>query len=82
MLKYYSKLLFKDRDGDWCIKLKNLKHLCSWQSIRLARQIIQNEHGLLVPTDPKVLKTRKIKEKNIRDAEWREAKTNPMYPND
>ena len=81
ILKYYSKLLFTNADGDWCIKLKNLKILCSWQSIRLARQIIQNEHGLLLPTDPKVMRVRKIKEKNIKDAEWREAVSNPMYKN-
>lgn len=71
---YYFRLLQKDQDGDLVIKLKHLKELPSWQSIRLARQIIQNEKGLLLPTDPKVLKIRKIKEENIRNAEWREAK--------
>lgn len=72
---YYTTLTAVDQDGDLVIKLKNLKKLPSWQTIRLARQIIQNEKGLLIPTDPKVVKLRKIKEQNIKDAEWREAKT-------
>jgi hypothetical protein len=72
--RHYSQLTNLDADKDLVIKLRDLKKLPSWQSIRLARQVIQNEQGLLLPTDPKVTKLRKIKEKNIRDAEWREAK--------
>lgn len=71
---YYPKFTQTDANGDIVIKLKDLKYLPSWQSIRLSRQIIQNEHGLLLPTDEKVRKIRKIKEKDIRDCEWREAK--------
>ena len=70
---YYPRLT-TTIDGDIAIKLKDLKKLPSWQSIRLSRQIIQNEHGKLLPTDPKVRKIRKIKEKDIRECEWREAK--------
>ena len=77
--KYYGGLVNLDVDGDKVIKLKDLKNLPSWQSIRLARQIIQNEKGLLLPTDEKVRKLRKIKEQDIRYTEWREAK-NEDYP--
>ena len=70
--RYYSRLIF-EHDGDWCIKLKSMKKLPSWQSIRLSRQVLQNEKGLVLPTDPKVTKVRRLKEKSIKEVEYREA---------
>ena len=56
------------------LPLGYMRRLPSSQSIRLARQLIQNTDGKYLPTDPKVCKARNIKEKDIRDCEWREAK--------
>lgn len=71
--KYYKRLTHTDANGDAVLRLKDMKKLPSWQTIRLARQIIQNTQGLLLPTDPKVTKMRKIKERDIKDCEYREA---------
>lgn len=79
MLRYYKKILFQDEQGHWAIRLRDLQHLCSFETLRRSRQIIQNDHMLLIPTDPKVRKARKIKEKNMREAEVREAVANPQY---
>jgi len=72
--KFHRDLVNMDEDGEKCVKLRNFRHLPTSQSIRLARQLVQNEDGEFLPTDPKVIKQRGIKEENIRNAEWREAK--------
>jgi hypothetical protein len=38
------------------------------------RKIIQNHEGKYLPMDPKVRRARQIKNANINNAEWREAK--------
>lgn len=77
---YLSHLVTRDVDGDLSIKLKNLKNLPPIETIRRSRQIIQNVDGEFLPTDPKVIKARRIKEQNYKNAEVREASwTNKLY---
>ncbi len=67
----------KDADGRMCIRLKDLGEITAkvnFESVRRSRQLVQNEDGEFLPTDPGVIKERKIKEKNYRDCEVREAK--------
>ena len=71
---YHNRLLHMDVDGDSCLKLKDFQHLPPFENIRRSRQIIQNDDGNYPPTDPEVIKARKIKERNWRDCEVREAK--------
>lgn len=73
--KYCKHLVIQDPDGVDMLPLKNFKHLPPMENIRRVRQIIQNDNGDLIPTDPKVREARGIKEQNWRDAEVREAKT-------
>lgn len=71
---YCPSLLVTDPDGVDMLPLKNFQHLPAMENIRRCRQIIQNDNQILRPTDPKVLKARRIKEENYRNAEVREAK--------
>jgi len=71
---YHPGLVSIDQDGDVTIKLKNFTSLPPLENIRRSRQIIQNDDGEFPPTDPKVVKARRIKEKNWNDCEVREAK--------
>lgn len=80
---YRYHLLFENEAKDKCVALKDLKKFPSAETIIRARRLIQNEDGVLLPTDPAVSKKRRIKEQNYRDAEVREAKAhevNPQYP--
>jgi len=76
---FHRELVHEDVDGNACIPLKYLKLLPPNQSLRLARQLIQNDLGEFLPTRDDVRKARNIKEKNIRDAEWREAKAHDVH---
>lgn len=78
-IQKYKPTLVVDTPHGPAVPLKNFKHLPPSQSIRLARQLIQNDDGEYLPTDPKVKKARNIKEKNIRDAEWCEVKKYNEY---
>ena len=60
--------------GEKTVMLKNFKKMPSFENIRRARQIVQNTKGLYLPLTEKVLKARRIKEKNFKDCEVREAK--------
>lgn len=78
LLAYYIRLynptcIDKDAEGVPHIKLNKLQNLDSIESIIRARRIVQNHHGLYLPTDPKVRKARRIKELNYTNAEVREA---------
>lgn len=70
---YHKHLVIPDSDGEPSIKLRNLKHLPPIENIRRSRQLIQNTDGEYLPTDHMVCKARRIKERNWRDAEVREA---------
>lgn len=74
IFKYAKHLVVKDTEGNPAVSLSNFKNLPTSQSIRLARQLVQNEDGDYPPTDPDVKKKRGIKDENIRNLEWREAK--------
>jgi hypothetical protein len=72
-IKYHCpQIITHTKDGELAILLSNLKYLPPFNSIRVARQAIQNINGVLLPTDPAVIKARRIKEKNIHDVEYRE----------
>lgn len=72
--KYCKSLIVTDPDGNEMIPLKHLKHLPPLESLTRARRIIQNDIQILRPTDPEVLKGRRMKELNYRYAEVREAR--------
>ena len=76
---YQKSILSYTEDGEPCVRLKDFKKMPPSQTLVNNRKIIQNHDGLFLPTDPKVKRARQIKEKNIRDAEYREAKeTKPL----
>ena len=64
VLKYLN--LIADTGHGYYLLHKNIPELPSFQSIRLVRQIIQNQEGRLLPTDPKVRKLRKINEDDMK----------------
>ena len=79
LLAHYIKdflpnLVHTDEDGDWSIKLKDIKNMPPIENIRRSRQLIQNEDGEFLPTDKSVIEGRGVKEKNWRNTEVREAK--------
>lgn len=51
----------------WYIPLAALHEVPSFENIRRRRAEIQNRDGLFLPTDPLVLRDRKIKEEKIRE---------------
>lgn len=76
-IKYHLPNLVTDipdfPDSIPAVPLKNFQYLPPFESIRRVRVIIQNVDGLCPPTDPEVAEARKIKEKNMRECEVREA---------
>lgn len=64
--KYCGNLISLNQNGEKSIALKDFYRLPPMENIRRSRQIIQNDHNMYLPTDPAVLKARKIKEANIR----------------
>lgn len=72
--EFLPGLVDKTESGKQCICLEDIKRLPAIENIRRSRQIIQNDDNQFLPTDPKVREARKIKEKNWREAEVREAK--------
>lgn len=77
--EYASEFIRKDYEGHEYVRLRDMKHLPSTESVRRARQIIQNDDGKFLPTKESVKKGRGTKEKNWRDAEVREAKQLDIY---
>lgn len=75
---YCPSLVRKDEDGKPSIRLEDMKHLPSPDTVGRCRQIIQNVDNLYLPTDPKVRKARKIKEENYTNCEVREANNTPV----
>lgn len=71
---YHPHFVFEDINGHKSINLKHFKELPPFENLRRLRQIIQHDNEELQPTDPRVTKMRRIKEKNWNDAEVREAK--------
>jgi len=78
--KHYTRFIRKDADGEKVVRLKDFQHFPSFESIRRARQIIQNDDNEFLPTDPKVAKARRIKEEDYRNAEVREAQHHQVIP--
>ena len=63
------------------VPLNSLQFLPSVETIGRCRRIIQNDNQEFIPTDPQVIKDRGIKEKNLYNAEVREAqKVNHRQP--
>jgi len=58
----------------------NARKMPPSQTLANNRKVIQNEEGKYLPTDEKVRKARRIKEENIRNAEWRETKAEIVKP--
>lgn len=71
--RYCSRLVTIDQDGDKVIKLKHFEKLPPLENVRRSRAVIQNKLHRYPPTDPRVIKARRQKEINWRDAEVREA---------
>lgn len=76
---YYPGKIIKNQADELCIRLSDLKEMPTMENIRRSRQIIQNDDGMFLPTDPEVAKERGIKEKDWHDAEVREAKAYDVY---
>lgn len=76
--EFEKQLVIDAVDGTPAIKLSNLKHLPPIENLRRSRQLIQNDDGDFLPNDEAVIKARRIKEKNWREAEIREAKQAEM----
>lgn len=70
---YRSHLVKYDPEGVPYIELRDFKNMALPETLIRARRIIQNTDNTLLPTDPKVIKARRIKEQNYRDCEVREA---------
>lgn len=74
LFAHYINTYFKHLVENKAVPLKNFHKLPSLETIRRLRQIIQNDNGMFLPTDEKVIKARKIKQKNWNDIEVREAR--------
>ena len=72
--EFRKGIISQTADGEPCVKLADFEKMPPSQTLVNNRKIIQNHDGEFIPTDPKVRKARRIKEKNIRNAEYREAK--------
>jgi hypothetical protein len=70
---YHEILVTKNKNNMRAVLLSDFKNLPPMENIRRSRQLIQNGDGEFLPTDAKVREARKIKEKNWRDSEVREA---------
>lgn len=75
---HQKSLVHYTADGEPYVKLKDFKKMPPAQTLVNNRKVIQNTEGKFLPTKTEVRKARRIKEKNIRDAEWREAITQPV----
>jgi hypothetical protein len=71
---YRRSLVSQTADGEPCVKLADFEKMPPSQTLVNNRKIIQNHEGEYLPTDPKVRRARQIKDANINNAEWREAK--------
>lgn len=63
--EFHNHKLSRDSDGDLTVKLKNLYDLPTQESVKRERAKL-NEKGLYLPTSPKVLKQRRLLEKQYR----------------
>lgn len=61
-VKYYSDLLFKDESGKYCVRLEDTMKLPKEDNVKRIRAKF-NEQGLYLPTNPNVIKKRKILDK-------------------
>ncbi len=68
---FFQKLLFKDADGDWCVKIKNIMHLPSTETIRRVRQKFQAENKYLADSDVK-------QERMMREVDMRHEMVKPV----
>ncbi len=71
--RFYKQHVYRDRSGNLVVRLKDFKKLPTLESIRRCRAIIQNVNKQYLPTDAKVRKARRIKEKTYHNVEVREA---------
>lgn len=78
---FHPHYIQKDADGEPYIRLKDFRKLPSMESVRRARQIIQNDDGKFLPTSEEVRKERGMKEKDYFNAEVRHAKNFDVYKN-
>lgn len=75
---YHPDLVHRAEKLGKVIPLSNMKYLPPFESIRRVRAIIQNVDGKYLPTDEKVIKARRLKEKNMTECEVREANNTPV----
>lgn len=62
LFRYNQSLIFKDEDGDWAIKLRNLYEAPNKSDLQRYRAYWQNEKHLFLPTSSEVRRQRKINE--------------------
>ena len=76
IFKHCKNLVRKDGESksDAVLPLRYFRYLPSLETVRRSRQLIQNDDGEFLPTDPNITKLRRIKQMNYQDAEVREAK--------
>lgn len=65
LINHFQGRLFKDKDGDWAIKLKELYNVPSIDDVKRIRALF-NSKGKYLPTSKTVAKQRRINEE-----EWR-----------
>lgn len=63
---YYNKYITTNASGDFCIRLKDLKHLPKQYDVQRYRQIIQNKEEKFLPTNEEVKKLRFNRQIEIR----------------
>lgn len=79
LFEYYVGLFHPDalieaHDDTLGVSFDAMEFLPAFETLRRSRQIIQNDNGEYLPTDPKVIERRGNRERNYREVEVREAR--------
>lgn len=62
LVNRFGHFLFKDADGDYCIKLRALYEVPSQDNVKRARAVIQNGDHEYLPTTDAIRRKRQISE--------------------
>lgn len=60
-IKHYGGRLFKDNDGKWSVRLIDIYGLPREDDVKRIRALFNNK-GMYLPTDPEVIKQRRLNE--------------------
>lgn len=63
---FYRSFVFRDNEGQWSIRFKDLLHLPREDNVKRIRAKLQNEKVLYLPSDQKVREARGISEEAWR----------------